>query len=84
MELEGLSLKTALNSKTLGRSSKMKKKKDSKGSVASSHTQSSAQLLAEEAGFYQCHSSINAEASLTVTSITVERRRDAEEQLQSG
>lgn len=60
------------------------KKQAVKGSVAFSHTQSSAQLLAENAGFYQCHSSVNTEESLTEASQLVERRHDDEEQLQSG
>lgn len=40
-----------------------------------SHTQSSAQLWAEDTGFYQCHSSINAEQLLTVMCQLVGRRQ---------
>lgn len=52
----------------------------SKGSVAFSHTQSSAQLWAENAGFYQCHSFIPNTEGVTDRNITVGgERHDAEE-----
>lgn len=61
--LQALCSKDSLNFKTLGRSLKKKEKIAVKGSVAFAHSQSSALLWAENTGFYQCHSSINAEKS---------------------